>query len=740
MKFLVNIVRPKIKRELTRRSISSLLSLWSPNAFCSSVVGGPIHKYYGSIPSQRSHLPSSRLLSTTTPITAVNTREDFFGETISFLEEYDNTENDAIVNAYDQHLVSVLTKGKSAKGGGDSAGIPIQAAHSVAMVWADLLEHILVSHKNVPMLTVAAIAPILVQADKAYLRRVDSMLQHCSKDGKPLSSLLRAATQVSSLRNDSRLTPRERQHLEALHHLLILEDESLKESSPPQGNSFRQRKKIKALSIYLQLLRQCPGDALGLSLAMDLAFSTGQRDAALEIATICYSYWQDRRHTIPGYTIGASWIAVGLAAGGRFAAAEALLYQSSPNVVDLEGCSGIASWAMALVLDAEGRVAEGISNLKGYDGVRRFETAALLQFDSRLMGYGGRWALDREAQVQRDREEALLPSSLTSTTPKRGRTILRVYDNAFDRIFQYSGYSKQQPWIKPQLLAPVPVGGLSFGTSNDNRKTPTKGRGSLFSNLFGWNKQRTNTESVAPTTSLSVDNSRNASSPQSLHDMIDVFTWSPPTPQLLTDATFLLLRATLHGTDNGTNIVSANDPRWHNLRNAWYTLMKQYNNHIDEIEEIPSVTLLSASLVCHDNDKLVPKKYQTKAMEGAALLGTALGIASLPTRDDEDAALIEDDNLPQQQRAEWKRVVLYLLEADENLSKPGIDCWDLDRRPILEIAVCYAARKSQDMHALSLARAVCSKGVALRTNSPEEWHRYSTVLSALGDEQASEQA
>ena len=41
---------------------------------------------------------------------------------------------------------------------------------------------------------------------------------------------------------------------------------------------------------------------------------------------------------------------------------------------------------------------------------------------------------------------------------------------------------------------------------------------------------------------------------------------------------------------------------------------------------------------------------------------------------------------------------------------------------------------------VSLARSVCSQGVTLRPNSPEEWWRYSIVLGLLGDDVASEDA
>jgi len=235
-------------------------------------------------------------------------------------------------------------------------------------------------------------------------------------------------------------------------------------------------------------------------------------------------------------------------------------------------------------------------------------------------------------------------------------------------------------------------------------------------------------------------------------EIADVLTWMPPTPQLLTDATLLLLRITIHGSDNVANIIHANDARWNSLRNAWFTLLKEYKEN--ETQELSPMTLLAASLACHDDDSLFPEQQRTKAMEGAALFGILLGLGEnegMPLLNDDDDNNNEGDlnydAITQGQRDSWKKVVLYLLNEedtseDRNDNLPGgvVDCWDVDARPLLEVAVCYAARRSKDLQALASARAICSKGLALRSTSPEEWYRYSTILSELGDDQAAERA
>jgi len=66
--------------------------------------------------------------------------------------------------------------------------------------------------------------------------------------------------------------------------------------------------------------------------------------------------------------------------------------------------------------------------------------------------------------------------------------------------------------------------------------------------------------------------------------------------------------------------------------------------------------------------------------------------------------------------------------------------WDLDLRQFLEHALCRAAAEVGDYESLCLARSICSEGTTLRSNCPEMWWRYGTVLDLLGDEVAAENA
>merc|ERR1711957_597563 len=101
-------------------------------------------------------------------------------------------------------------------------------------------------------------------------------------------------------------------------------------------------------------------------------------------------------------------------------------------------------------------------------------------------------------------------------------------------------------------------------------------------------------------------------------------------------------------------------------------------------------------------------------MEGAALLGKLLGLGGkrpeiLPNDSDNDnnnninnSNDDDDDTAQEQQRDSWKKVVLYLLNEeednnrdDDNLGGVAVDrrCWDIDTRPLLEVAICYAAKQ-----------------------------------------------
>lgn len=70
----------------------------------------------------------------------------------------------------------------------------------------------------------------------------------------------------------------------------------------------------------------------------------------------------------------------------------------------------------------------------------------------------------------------------------------------------------------------------------------------------------------------------------------------------------------------------------------------------------------------------------------------------------------------------------------------NFNSWEIDGRPFLQHALCYAACQSGDFDSLCIARSVCSHGIFTRSNSPEEWQRYSTILEKLGDDVAAQNA
>lgn len=118
------------------------------------------------------------------------------------------------------------------------------------------------------MLAVVAVAPLLAQAGVAYVKHLDTLLIKANPGarGLPKMSLMEIAeTAVSCLDDDDKknaLEERERLHLQALQCLLDDEHQT-------------------ALVSLLKVLRSCPGDLLALSLAMDLAFTVGDKASAL---------------------------------------------------------------------------------------------------------------------------------------------------------------------------------------------------------------------------------------------------------------------------------------------------------------------------------------------------------------------------------------------------------------------------------------------------------------------------
>ena len=669
---------------------------------------------------------------------------DFFGEPVTFIGGGSGggvgggpwSDPGAAVAAFDAHVAAVVSRGKSAEGGGDEAGIPTKSAHSYAISWAELMGRAQhwsrpagvggeVVGGSCPMLAVAAVAPLLAQAGSAYVRHVDGILEGCAPpsaagaaDGSAAEEedegraevprMMAAAGAAAALRDSPALSARERLHLRALHHLLRDEHR-------------------RAQSCLGQLLRLCPGDALGLSLALDVAASLADGPAALRSAAAVSAYWNERgRRGLPGVTnavqpghsMGTALVAVGYAAGGRYREAERLADEALAR--DDAGAGGVAVWALGLAYDAEGRASEGTSMLGGYDGQQHYEKCGHLFFDSRLCGYGARYSLDREGAGA-------------------GRTASRMYGTAFERVIQYSSDPEA---VRRARRAPESL-----------RKQMTDAAGrrarSVFETLFGGGHEK----AAAAQGEDKHDEGPGARYSEK-RSAVDALCWLPPTPQLLTDATMLLLRMTMAG------VAPADDPRWRDLRGAWADAVEvQKRNGTENSATLFSfypLARVSAALVLGDvsfRDGAVDPVFN-KLAEAAHLLGRAMGLdgaSSGPGPSGEDDAEM------------WRDVAQCLGEAREGgmLATadvydgfesgkgtealgasffPGLRGWDLDVRPLLDQGLCHAAVMSDDFESLCHARAVCSESVQMQPNSPESWWRYSVVLDRLGDEHAAQDA
>lgn len=401
------------------------------------------------------------------------------------------------------------------------------------------------------------------------------------------------------------------------------------------------------------------------------------------------SYWRERKGYLAGYSIGSSLIALGFAAGGRFADAERLT--EVVMHVDSQGCGGISTWALANIYDAEGRTSEGISWLAGYDGVSLYEQCGFLFFHTKLSGYGALFAMEREGAGE-------------------GRTSLRMFDSAFDPILEYSGYDVKQPWESPQRRAP---------TRQQQRivESGKEGAKNLLQSIFGGGGEEDKENGEEEPSSTSTPKA----------ELEDVLTWLPPTPQVLEDATWLLLRLVFNGS------ISGSDTRWVALKNSWET-------HLEASDSKPGLSpsaALAACLLCHPDDVPSPSDAHHDVRRGVHLLGSLLRLAEPTSENDDDK---EVDPKP----TEWKEVVDLISPSSVSMEHSSetkrLLYWDVDSRTLYEHAICYAACMSEDYEALCRARSICSKGVALRMNSPEEWWRYSIVLDRLGDGVAAEDA
>jgi hypothetical protein len=601
------------------------------------------------------------------PKKVVRILPDFFDEPVTSLGEVDP----ALFSALNDFILAVCTKGQASKGGGGQEGPTMKATHSSAKTWAALLQEI--PNNNVPIAAVAAVGHVLVQANVGYLKSVDKLLAHtdCHK-----VQLLTIAQDAVAYKNDERLSYRERWHLQALDCLL-------------------RHERREALKILVMLLQRCPGDGLALSLAMDLASTLGDRETALTIAGSSAAYWQERRSAIVGSHIGLGIICVGLAAGGRWPEAERMTIQALHHGGGVMA-GGTTTWALAHVMDAEGRVSEGISLLAGNEGMEVSEGSGLLFFGSRLAGYGARYVLDREEE--------------------RGRTITtRIYNEYFGSILDYSGYAEKRPWGRPQKLAPS-----TFGEST------TASVGSFFSGLFGGGPKVSPAREERPKfTTKYLDKDTEDVQPADVGTEVgkvatravsieDVLCWLPPTPLLLSDATLTLFKQTL------SQKVKPDDETWTNLKNAWLTMLSVNDT------SLPPNSAVIASLLCDPDSICGLDGHAVEFAKGLHSMGALMGLAQTGQR---------NRVLSAEEKDQWKAVADLLVEGAGSLG-----FWELDLRLLTEKAVCHACLQAGDSQSLCTARAICSQSVTLRPNSPEEWMRYSKVLDALGDKIAAENA
>jgi hypothetical protein len=448
---------------------------------------------------------------------------------------------------------------------------------------------------------------------------------------------------------------------------------------------------------------------------------------------------------MPGHAMVTSLVALGLAVGGRYADAELMAERAMSQ--GKKTCGGLATWAQCHVFDGRGGVSEGISAMANFDGMQNYEGCGFLFFDCRLSGYGARFSIDRE---------------------ERGRgksAALRLYEAAFDRVLRYSGFAEAQPWQHPQLKAPYAwtepsksFGALDSGLAGTSRST-----------IFDWvlgrqpkvNGNRKFEISVKP------------GAPPSLNldpwepSCEDVLTWLPPTPALLADATLLLLRMTLNGT------ISSKNGRWEHMRKSWSVMLdieRKYGNRTSSSLQFCPLCSLAASILFPPSQTGGDSVGNGRLAMALFTLGELLQLGDSSTEESSTTAIVttvaETDPtfwLPAVKgpQNEWKSVVDdFMSEIDgfdaydtavtstapskQALNWVGSDsqfcAWEFDARPILEHAVVYACCKTGDVESLSLARAICSQGVTLRPNSPEEWWRYSIVLGLLGDQVGSEDA
>ncbi len=638
------------------------------------------HHHSTPVPVQHSLHPSEFNQQKVPSSENIQHEIDFFGEPVSFTKKATYKQSTILgveesLVAFDTFLLQYVSRGKASSDGGDEFGVSAKASHSTAIPWADLFRHI--AHWcykqedewkcRAPMLVCAALSPILAVGGSSYLKLLDE--SYTKRMNPSFVTMVKAAVSCLDNGDIEYLTTRERYHLHALSFLLRDEHS-------------------KALSSLRKLLELCPGDALGLSLALDISWSLGDRQNAFQAATSVASYWNERgqrsatgQTAIQGHAIGSSLIAVGLAVGGRYREAEQLVDVALQR--DSGGASGICAWALAHIYDCEGRVSEGTSTLTGF-GVEYYESCGFLFFDTMLASVGGRFVLDRDGA--------------------RADTVsMRLYDEYFGRILKYSGYDYLE-------------NGPAFHKSPQSRRkmvinSAAGAASSVLNRLFGQNQtEETNSsEDKDGKAAIQLD-SNNAPS------LEDILAWLPPTSNLLTEATLLLTRITISGA------IDTNDERWSHLNVAWQKVVeteRKYSvwNDAGFFSHSP-LSRVAIALVLGDSYLKNTHHDQTEKLEKAfSLMGTLLS-----------------KKYDDYSKNDWRDVANALSDIRSGRGKDGESFgWNQNFGNFLEHSICFCALNSDDYHALCTARSICSEGVTLRPNSPETWFRYGTILEKLGD-------
>ena len=367
-----------------------------------------------------------------------------------------------------------------------------------------------------------------------------------------------------------------------------------------------------------------------------------------------------------------------------------------------------------------------------------------MHFDCRLAGLGARFVLDRDG------------------AGADGNS-LRVYDEFFGSVIGYSGYGGDYSVIDAD--SDEDDGSSDDGNDTDDinnsnndpnfffrkytRRSPTRTRErvvgaakSFLARLFSSGKSddkdkapldSTTTSTTTTTTTKEEEddtytNNNNeerrlspppppsppppSSSSSSLETSIlptrsleDILCWLPPTPQLLVDATILLLRMTIGGTlgeqkknINVKNGRGGNDERWFALRSAWENTIRISSTTASSSSTSPSIRLppmarIVASLVVDDivNDDAETRKRRTatitdynnnissvgeKLSIGANLLGKAMRLArrQVSSNSDTNGTFDNDDStnvdggsnnrvVENEESEEWIRATTALAEA-----------------------------------------------------------------------------